>query len=142
MPDPTFAIRPYREADEVAVVALWERVFPESRPWNQPRAYIQRKLRVQRELFLVGELDGRVVATVLVGYDGVRGWIYHLAVVPDARHRGLGRAMMAAAEQRLRVLGCMKINLQIVAANAGVVRFYERIGYKVEPRISMGKSLA
>lgn len=141
MADAEIEIRAYREADEAGVVALWARVFPDPRAWNQPAAYIQRKLAVQRELFLVGTRDGRVIATVLAGYDGVRGWIYHLAVVPALRRNGCGRAMMAAAETRLRALGCAKINLQIMRANAAVVGFYERIGYAVEDRISMGKRL-
>jgi ribosomal protein S18 acetylase RimI-like enzyme len=81
----------------------------------------------------------RVVATVLGGYDGTRGWIYHLAVAPQHRRHGFGRAMMAAAEERLRGLGCPKINLQILRSNTGVVRFYERLGYAVEDRISMGR---
>lgn len=141
MVDPAIDIRPYGESDEADVVALWTEVFPDSRPWNQPPAYIRRKLAVQAELFLVGARDGHVIATVLAGYDGVRGWIYHLAVAPAQRRHGYGRAMMAAAEARLRALGCAKINLQVVASNAGVVRFYERIGYAVEDRISMGRRL-
>jgi ribosomal protein S18 acetylase RimI-like enzyme len=134
-------VRAFREADEAQVVALWTRVFPENRPWNQPAAYIQRKLAVQRELFLVGVLDRDVVATVLAGYDGVRGWVYHLAVAPEQRRHGFGRAMMAAAETRLRALGCAKLNLQIFRTNAEVVRFYERVGYAIEDRLSMGKRL-
>ena len=134
-------IRPYRDSDEADVVALWTEAFADSRPWNQPVVYIRRKLAVQPDLFLVGARDGRVIATVLAGYDGVRGWIYHLAVVPAYRRHGCGSAMMAAAEARLRGLGCAKINLQVVASNAEVVRFYERIGYAIEDRISMGRRL-
>ena len=134
-------VRAYHEIDEADVAALWTRIFPDTRAWNQPRAYIERKLAMQRELFLVGTLDGRVVATVLAGYDGVRGWVYHLAVAPEQRRQGFGRAMMAAAEERLRELGCAKINLQIMRTNADVVRFYERAGYALEDRISMGKRL-
>lgn len=140
-PAESLQIRPYREADETDVIALWSQAFPDTRIWNQPIEYIRRKLAVQRELFLVGARDERVIATVLAGYDGVRGWIYHLAVLPAQRRHGIGRAMMAAAEQRLRALGCPKINLQVVAANAEVVRFYERIGYAAEDRISMGRRL-
>jgi ribosomal protein S18 acetylase RimI-like enzyme len=135
-------IRAFRDADEADVVKLWTAIFPDARPWNHPREYIRRKLAVQRELFLVGATGGAVVATVLAGYDGVRGWIYHLAVAPAHRRHGYGAAMMAAAEERLRQLGCPKINLQIVRANAGVVRFYERIGFAVEDRVSMGRRLS
>ena len=141
MTDAQLEVRAYRDTDEAAVVALWSRLFPETREWNQPAAYIRRKLAVQRELFLVGAIEARAVATVLAGYDGARGWVYHLAVAPEHRRRGFGRAMMAAAEERLRTLGCPKINLQIMRTNAEVVRFYERIGYAVEDRISMGRPL-
>jgi ribosomal protein S18 acetylase RimI-like enzyme len=141
MTDTAFEIRSYRDADYDDVLALWENVFPDARAWNQPAAYIQRKRAVQEQLFLVGVWDSRVVATVLAGYDGVRGWIYHLAVAPEQRRRGLGRAMMDAAEGRLHALGCPKINLQIHRSNAEVVRFYERLGYAVEDRISMGRRL-
>ncbi len=135
-------IRAYADGDEADVVALWSAVFPDARAWNQPRAYIARKRATQRELFLVGLREGRVVATVLAGFDGVRGWIYHLAVVTAERRHGYGAAMMRAAEAALAACGCPKVNLQVVADNAGVVRFYERLGYAVEPRISLGKVLA
>ena len=93
MTDAQLEVRPYRDTDEAAVVALWSRIFPETRQWNQPAAYIRRKLAVQGELFLVGALEARAVATVLAGYDGVRGWVYHLAVAPGYRRRGFGRAV-------------------------------------------------
>jgi ribosomal protein S18 acetylase RimI-like enzyme len=135
-------IRPFAAVDEPAVAALWHAVFPETRPWNQPAAYIRRKRTVQPELFLVGLRGGELVATVVGGFDGVRGWIYHLAVAPPLRRRGIGRAMMAAVEAALRARGCPKINLQIVDANAAVAAFYERLGYAVEARVSMSKGLA
>lgn len=134
-------VRPYQAADEEAVVALWTTCFPDDRSWNQPRAVIRRKLDLQPELLLVGGLGARVVATVVAGYDGHRGWIYHLAVAPDCRRRGLGRRMMREAEARLRARGCPKINLQVFPANRAVVAFYERVGYMVEERISMGKPI-
>ncbi|UCH85906.1 MAG: GNAT family acetyltransferase [Candidatus Latescibacterota bacterium] len=134
-------IRSYSEDDETDVIGLWTTVFPNDPPWNDPPGIIRRKLAVQRELFLVGELAGRVIATVICGYDGFRGWIYHLAVSPTERRRGLGRAMMAEAERRLRALGCPKINLQVRAANAGVIEFYKTLGYAVEDHTSFGKLL-
>jgi len=134
-------IRPYDEADLLDVVRLWEEVFPDDPPWNDPRTVIARKLRVQRDLFLVGHLDGRPVATVLAGFDGFRGWVYHLAVTPASRRRGFGRRMMEAAERGLRDLGCPKVNLQVRASNRAVVDFYERLGYTIEERASMGKHL-
>lgn len=135
-------VRPFRDQDETAVLALWHAVFPDDPPRNDPRAIIRRKRRVQPELFLVGETGERIVATVVAGYDGHRGWVYHLAVGAGARRQGYGRAMMAAAEARLRELGCPKLNLQVHRFNAEVVAFYEALGYTVEDRISMGKVLA
>jgi ribosomal protein S18 acetylase RimI-like enzyme len=133
-------VRPYLEADEEAVVALW-RACALVVPSNDPFEDIRRKLAVQRDLFLVGTLDGRVVATVMAGYDGHRGWINYLAVAPDHRRRGLGGLLMAAAERALAARGCPKINLQVRAGNERVVAFYERLGFTVEPRISLGKHL-
>jgi ribosomal protein S18 acetylase RimI-like enzyme len=116
-------------------------VFPDNPPWNEPKADIHRKLGVQRELFLVGDLGGRVVATVMAGFDGHRGWVHLVAVAPDCRQHGFGRVMMLEAERRLRQIGCTKINLQVRASNRGVVSFYEKLGYAVEERVSMGKRL-
>jgi ribosomal protein S18 acetylase RimI-like enzyme len=136
-----FTVRPFQDQDEAAVVALWQAAFPYGPARNDPLAIIAHKRRVQPELFLVGEVGGAVVATLLAGYDGHRGWVYHVAVVPAVRRRGYGRVMMAAAEERLRALGCPKLNLQIDRANAAVVAFYESLGYTVEDRVSMGKLL-
>jgi ribosomal protein S18 acetylase RimI-like enzyme len=136
-----FEIRPFREADESHVVSLWQRVFDADPPWNDPVTVIHRKLKIQRDLFLVGELGSRIVATVMAGYDGFRGWVYHLAVVPEERRRGFARAMMAEAESTLRELGCTKINLQIRESNSGAIDFYKSLGYEIEERVSMGKLL-
>jgi ribosomal protein S18 acetylase RimI-like enzyme len=139
--DDRLLIRLFRGADEVDVIALWCEVFSDDPPWNDPAAIIRRKLAVQRELFLVGERRGHVVATVLAGFDGFRGWIYHLAVASVERRQGLGRAMMAEAENQLRRLGCPKINLQVRSSNGEAVQFYRSLGYSIEDRVSMGKLL-
>jgi len=141
MADGKLTIRPYDESDEDGVVCLWREVFPNNPPWNQPKADIARKLGCQRELFLVGASEGRVVATVMAGFDGHRGWVHLVAVSLDCRRQGLGRAMMIEAENKLRQIGCTKINLQVRASNQGVVSFYEKLGYAVEERVSMGKRL-
>jgi len=73
-------IRPYLEEDKDGVVALWEKVFPDSSPWNVPEEDIERKLKVQRELFFVAELDKIIIGTAMAGFDGHRGWVYSLAV--------------------------------------------------------------
>ena len=141
MPSDTLQIRPYHEDDEAAVVALWAEVFPGDPSRNEPRAVIRRKLGVQRELFLVGELNGDLVGTVIGGFDGYRGWVYHLAVLPRCRRRGFGRDLMHEVEARLKALGCPKLNLQVRSSNAEVIAFYERLGYAIEDRASLGKVL-
>jgi ribosomal protein S18 acetylase RimI-like enzyme len=92
-------------------------------------------------LFLVAVIDQTIVATVMAGYEGHRGWINYLAVTPEEQRRGLGRKMMGEAEHRLRVAGCPKINLQIRSANAAAVGFYRALGYVCDDVVSMGKRL-
>ena len=138
---PAMAIRAYLEADEAEVVALWT-ACGLVRPWNDPRKDIARKLAVQRDLFLVGRAGDRLVATVMAGYDGHRGWVNYLAVDPGRRRLGLARSMMAAVEERLRRLGCAKINLQIRHDNRDAIAFYQRIGFGEDAVLSMGKRLA
>ena len=133
-------VRTYRGCDQDAVVALW-RQCGLVRPWNDPVKDIRRKLGIQRDLFLVGSLDGRLVATIMVGYEGHRGWVNYLAVAADCRRRGFGRLLMDEAEARLREMGCPKINLQIRRSNAGAVAFYRSIGYAQDDVVSMGKRL-
>jgi ribosomal protein S18 acetylase RimI-like enzyme len=134
-------IRPYLESDEAAVVELWREVFPDSPAWNRPETDIQRKLSVQRELFLVATVGTQLVGSVMAGYDGHRGWVYYVAVSPRYRRQGIGTALMHSVEERLARLNCLKLNLQIRASNEEVVAFYKRLGYEVEERISMGKRL-
>lgn len=134
-------VRPFRETDAEAVAALWRDVFPDAPSWNDPRRDIERKLAVQRELFLVAcELD-RVVGTAMAGYDGHRGWVYYVAVSPDHRRRGIGAALMRSVEDALEERGCPKLNLQVRSPNRGAAEFYQRLGYRVEDRVSMGKRL-
>jgi ribosomal protein S18 acetylase RimI-like enzyme len=132
-------IRLYREADEAPVVELWTGVFPNPAPRNEPHLVIAQKLATQRDLFFVADSDGSVVGTAMGGYDGHRGWLYTVAVHRDLRRRGIGRALVQHVEASLFALGCPKVNLQVMTLNAGVVGFYERLGYRVEERISMGK---
>ena len=139
-PGPALHIRPFERTDEERVLALW-RECGLTRPWNDPRKDIARKLGEQPELFLVGAEDGRVVATAMVGFDGHRGWIYYLAVDPALQRRDIGRALMAEAERLLIARGCPKLNLQVRASNAGVIDFYRKLGYEVEELVCMGKRL-
>jgi len=143
MPDDThtqLVIRTYHEADEEAVIELWRRCELVV-PWNDPSEDIALKLAFQPELFFVGEMDGHVVATVIAGYEGHRGWINYLAVSPEYQRRGIGSAMMHRAEETLRALGCPKINLQVRESNQGVIAFYEQLGFSTERRVSLGKRL-
>lgn len=132
-------IRIYEEEDEAAVAALWREVFPDEPAHNVPEEVIARKLGVQRELFFVAVDGGEIVGTAMAGYDGHRGWVYTVAVKPSYRRRGIGAALMARVEEGLRALGCPKLNLQVRASNREAVAFYERLGYAVEERVSMGK---
>lgn len=133
-------IRPFQSADEDAVISLWQAcglVVPQ----NNPKRDIARKLRVNPEWFLVGELDGKVIAACMAGYEGHRGWINYLAVHPDHQRQGFARELMQHAEGLLRAAGCPKINLQVRSTNTAVIAFYESIGFSVDPVISMGKRL-
>ena len=134
-------VRPYHDDDEDAVVALWNAVFPDNPGHNEPRRNIHRKLGVQRELFLVATEEDRLVGTALAGDDGHRGWVYYVAVDPARRRRGIGARLMKRVEEELARRGCPKLNLQVRATNQEVIAFYERLGYTVEDRVSMGKRL-
>ena len=133
-------IRTFELPDEEAVVALWDRCGL-IRPLNNPHSDVRRKLSVRPDLFLVGTQDGKIVASVMAGYEGHRGWLNYFAVDPAYRHRGFARSIVAEAESRLRASGCPKINLQIRSSNLGVVEFYRHLGYSVDDVVSLGKRL-
>ena len=133
-------IRPFRAEDELDVIALWERCGL-TRSWNDPRKDVQRKLGVQRELFLVGVRSGAIVAAVMAGYDGHRGSVNYLAVDPQYRRRGYGAALMRRVEQMLAERGCPKINLMVRTANAEVIAFYRKLGYAPDEVVPLGKRL-
>jgi ribosomal protein S18 acetylase RimI-like enzyme len=133
-------IRAFQPDDEEAVISLW-RSCDLVRAWNDPQKDIRRKLQVRPELFLVGVLDGRIVACVMAGYEGHRGWLNYLAVAPRHRRQGYARAIVDEAERLLRAAGCPKVNLQIRTANRSVIEFYRRLGYAADDVVSMGKRL-
>jgi ribosomal protein S18 acetylase RimI-like enzyme len=133
-------IREFKEKDTKEVIALWVKcqlVVPS----NNPRKDIERKLKADRNLFLVGILDKKIVATVMGGYEGHRGWINYLAVDPGYRRNGYGRLIMEEVERRIRSKGCPKINLQVRAANKEVIKFYQSLGYADDHVIGLGKRL-
>ena len=133
-------IRAFKSDDQEAVIALW-RQCDLVRPWNVPKRDIQRKMQVRPDLFLVDVVNGEIVASVMAGYEGHRGWLNYLAVAPEFQRRGYGRAIVAAAETLLREAGAPKINLQIRTSNKAVVGFYGRLGYSIDDVVSMGKRL-
>ncbi|HTY81315.1 MAG TPA: GNAT family acetyltransferase [Dehalococcoidales bacterium] len=133
-------ITTYKSEYEKEVIALWQRCNL-TRPQNNPQKDIERKLKVNPELFLVGLDEGKVMATVMGNYDGHRGWIYYLGVEPALQMKGYGRQMVGAMEEKLRAMGCPKINLQVRKDNMKAVKFYENIGFKIDEVMSMGKRL-
>jgi ribosomal protein S18 acetylase RimI-like enzyme len=133
-------ITTYKPEYETAVLDLWQRCNL-TRPQNNPKKDIERKLKACPELFLVGLNDGKVVATVMFGYDGHRAWVNYLGVDPAYRKKGYGRQMMDAVERKVRPLDCPKINLQVRKDNLEAVKFYEKIGFKMDEVFSMGKRL-
>lgn len=126
--------------DQKSVLELWTKcglVVSQ----NNPVRDIERKLMVNPEWFLVGEIDDDVIATCMAGFEGHRGWISYLAVRPDLQGLGFGKMIVEHAETMLKAVGCPKINLQIRSTNQNVIRFYESIGYRLDPVVSMGKRL-
>ena len=135
-----FTIRSYQTADQSAVIDLWHRcnlVVPQ----NDPRKDIEMKCKVQPDLFFVGSVSGRIVATAIAGYDGHRGWVYYLAVDPDYQRQHIGRRMMEKVESELQKRGCPKINLQVRTSNQAVISFYQRLGFSHDDVIGLGKRL-
>ena len=134
-------IRLYSDTDREKVISLWTLVFPATRPHHDPALSIDKKLARDADLFFIAEHDDDIAGTVMAGYDGHRGWIYSLAVDTRYRHRGIGRYLVDHAVDALGRLGCLKVNLQITQENSQVTEFYEKMGFSVESRISMGKML-
>lgn len=136
----TFTIRAFSGGDTEVVVSLWH-ACGLTRPWNDPRLDIARKMTVQPELFLVAEEDGIVVGSVMAGYDGHRGWLYYLAADPERQGEGIGRALVMAAEERLTAMGCPKIQLMVRPDNVGARGFYDSLGYEPFDTWNTGKRL-
>ncbi len=133
-------VRIYTGNDRDDVISLWNECGLVQQQ-NDPLKDIDRKLGVDPDLFLVGVHENAIVATVMGGYEGHRGWINYLAVRPVDQRKGFGRVIMQAVEERLQNKGCPKINLQIRTSNQDVVSFYEAIGYNVDKVVCLGKRL-
>ncbi|KQZ24678.1 MULTISPECIES: GNAT family acetyltransferase [Microbacterium] len=142
----SWAVRAFERADTEPVVALWTEAGL-TRPWNDPRLDIERKLRVQPELFLVAEDtsgdvgESAIVGTVMAGYDGHRGWIYYLASAESHRHRGIARALVHEVERLLEEMGCPKVQLMVREGNDGVLAFYDALDYERFSVTNLGKRL-
>jgi ribosomal protein S18 acetylase RimI-like enzyme len=137
-------IQTYRDADHRSpVMALWREVFGYETAHNETGLALDKKLAVADGLLFVATHEaGAVLGTVMAGYDGHRGMLYSVAVAQNARGQGIGTALVRHAEDALSKRGCLKINLQLLASNHATAGFYLRLGYAVEPRISMGKVLS
>lgn len=129
--------RKFNTQDTDKLVALWQTVFPEDPPHNEPRAVLNAKLKVDDLIFLV-EHENVLVGACMAGYDGHRGWLYAVAVGPDYRRQGIGRELIKYTLSELAKIGCIKVNLQIRSTNAPVAAFYESLGFAAEDRLSMG----
>ena len=133
-------IRKFDIDNQTAVIELWK-TCQLVVPWNDPAKDIARKLKVDADLFLVGEIDGEIIATVMGGYEGHRGWINYLAVSPRQQRKGYARKIIKYLEQLIQLRGCPKINLMIRATNTEATAFYQAIGYITETSIALGKRL-
>lgn len=134
-------IRAFAPADTEATVQLWQ-ACGLTRPWNDPYQDIDRKLQVQPEMFLVGtDADDAVMASIMIGYEGHRGWLNYLAVHPSLQRQGHARRLVQLAEQMLTARGCPKLNLQVRAGNDAVLAFYASLGYAHDHSVCLGKRL-
>jgi len=141
MSDPGFVIRPVADGDVAAVVALWKAAGV-WRPWNDAERDIAFARRGPHSTVLVAEATGGgVAATAMVGEDGHRGWVYYVATAQDLRRRGLGRAMMDAAEAWLKARGVPKVQLMVRDDNREARGFYERLGYRKSDVVCLQKTL-
>ena len=134
-------IRNYHQSDKESVISLWKEVLNPNQYHNDPEIAINMKNKHNDNLFLVAEEDNQIIGSVISGFDGHRGWIYSLAVHPRHRRKGIGTSLVKKALEKLENLGCLKVNLQINSDNKSVIGFYEKLGFNIEERISMGKKM-
>jgi ribosomal protein S18 acetylase RimI-like enzyme len=139
-PAPALTIAPIGDGDVADVIALWQRCGL-TRPWNDPASDIALACKSENAAMLVGRDDSGIVASVLVGHDGHRGWVYYVAVDPDCRHKGYGRVIMDAAEHWLRLRSIEKLQLMVRPDNSQVQAFYQSLGYVEQERIIYAKWL-
>lgn len=132
-----FKMRTYRDSDKNSVIEVWHKcglIYPQNNPEND----IQLKMEFQPDLFIVGETGGELIAAMMIGYDGHRGWINYLGVLPLYQKKGYGKEMVLFGLEKLKQLGCPKVNLQVRESNLSVIKFYEDIGFKRDQVVSFG----
>jgi ribosomal protein S18 acetylase RimI-like enzyme len=136
----TAAIREIEAGETGAVVALWC-ACGLTRPWNDPDSDLAMALKTPTATVLVATDGEQLTGSVMVGFDGHRGWVYYLAVGPEMRRAGLGRALMAAAETWLRERGAPKLQLMVREGNEAALGFYAALGLEVQPVVVLGRRL-
>ncbi len=134
------SITAIEDGDSPEVIALWQRCGS-TRPWNDPAADIALARKETNSTILLGRNDGVLVASVLVGHDGHRGWVYYVTADPEHRFKGFGRAIMSAAEDWLRARGILKLQLMVRKDNPKVHAFYRSIGYYNQETVTFAKWL-
>lgn len=135
-----FIIRPFQEADIEDLINLWE-LCDISRPWNNPEIDIFRKAQQRDQLFLIAVKDEKLIASIMGGYDGHRGWIHYLAVHPHHQRLGVATALIQQIEKRLIALGCPKVQLLVRQENLSILSFYDQLGYEEVEAVCLGKRL-
>ena len=133
-------IRTYEQEDLEDVLIVWKQCGL-LRSWNNPKLDIQRKVNAQKNLFFVGEVTNKIIATAMFGYEGHRGWLNYFAVLPQFQKRGFGKHLLEFGETKLIERGCPKLNLQIRTENKQALNFYKAVGYSEDRAFSLGKRL-
>ena len=133
-------IRAFRDGDGDRLRTFWLACDVRIRPGDDDRSLATVAAR-NEGLFLLAEENGHLVGSIVAAFDGRRGWLYHVATHPDERRRGIARTLVTMAEERLRALGCPKVNLIVWEENAHGMRFWEAIGYRREKSVEYGKEL-
>jgi ribosomal protein S18 acetylase RimI-like enzyme len=136
----SFRIVRYGPEHQDAVVDLWRKCNLVVLQ-NDPVEDIHRKLAFQPELFFVGLMGEKVIGSIMVGYEGHRGWLNYVAVLPEHQRHGYGRRLVEKAVGELKKLGCLKVNLQVRTSNVSVIEFYKHLGFKEDDVVSLGKRL-
>ena len=128
------------DADREATITLWHAAGL-TRPWNDPASDFELALANPTSAILLAHHNAELVGSVMVGFDGHRGWVYYLASDPGRRFGGIGRALMIAAEDWLKARGCPKIQLMVRTDNSAALGFYAAIGYAEQDVVTIGRRL-